>query len=555
MTKIQNRLYYGDNLKIMQAMPIACVDLIYLDPPFKSDQNYNLVYKTMTGKPVPEQAQAFCDTWEMDAEKEKLAQAMPVLMREKGVDEYYVQFWALWMKALRTTQPHLMAYLIYMVERLIWMKTLLRPTGSLYLHCDPTASHYIKVMLDGIFGHGNFRNEIIWKRSSAHNSAKRYGPVHDVVFFYTKGDKYTWNKQFQPYEDTYMEAFYTHCDDDGRRWRRSDLTGNGTRDGESGQPWRGVDVTGKGRHWAAPKFPDGVAESRGMSTQQKLDALDAAGFIHWPAKKDGIPMFKRYADTMPGVALQDIWTDVKPLHNLAKERLGYPTQKPPELLKRIILSSTKKGDVVFDPFCGCGTTIYAAQETDRQWIGCDIAILAVKLIREVLGERYRLAEGKHFTVEGIPAGFEQAELLFKHDPFQFQHWAVEKLGGFPTQKKGADQGIDGKLYFETRDGLKAMVLSVKGGKLRPTDVRDLRGVLEREDECEMAGFISLQEPSKAMQEEAARAGMYEYAGRSYPRIQMLTIRQVFEDKAEFKTPSKVGSRISTGQMPLDTLGL
>jgi DNA modification methylase len=532
-----NKLYYGDNLHIMERMPLASVDLIYLDPPFKSDQNYNLVYKTMTGKPVPEQAQAFCDTWDMDAEKEKLAQSMPVLMREKGIDDYYVEFWRLWMRALRNTQPHLLAYLVYMVQRLLHMKSLLRPTGSVYLHCDPTASHYIKVMMDGIFGHQNFRNEVIWKRTSAHSSAKRYGPVHDVMLFYTKSDKYTWHKQFGEYDQHYLDEFYTHVDPDGRRWRRSDLTGAGIRHGETGESWRGIDVTAKGRHW--------------FTAPAELEKLDAAGKIHWPTKTGGMPMLKRYIDEQKGVPIQDVWTDIKPLHNLAAERLGYPTQKPIELLKRIITASSDKGDVVFDPFCGCGTTVYAAQETGRQWIGCDVAILAIKLIREILtGDRYRLAEGKHFAVNGIPVSVEQAEELFHHDPFQFQHWAVERVGGFPMQQKVADKGIDGRIYFETRNDLKSMVLSVKGGAIRPTDIRDLRGVLEREDDAELAGFITLREPTKAMWEEASRAGVYDYQGMSYRRIQLLTVKDILEGKRQFESPTKVGTRIATGQAAL-----
>lgn len=211
-----NHLYYGDNLHIMRdRLKSESVDLIYLDPPFKSDQNYNLVYKSMTGKPVPEQAQAFCDTWDMDAEKEQLARTMPVLMREKGVDEYYVEFWNLWMKALRYTQPHLLAYLVYMVQRLLYMKTLLKPRGSIYLHCDPTASHYIKVMMDGIFGHANFRNEIVWKRTSAHSDTKRWGSVHDTILFYSKSDKFTWNPVYLAHDKNYVGKFYRFKDEHG----------------------------------------------------------------------------------------------------------------------------------------------------------------------------------------------------------------------------------------------------------------------------------------------------------------------------------------------------
>lgn len=531
-----NHLYYGDNLTRMQQMPKHCVDLIYLDPPFKSNQNYNLIYKNLTGMPVPDQAEAFCDTWEMDPQKEEIARAMPMLMREHGIADYYVEFWRLWINALRHTQPHLLAYLVYMVQRLIHMKSILRPNGSIYLHCDPTASHYIKVMMDGIFGHTNFQNEIIWKRTSAHSSAKRYGPVHDVILFYSSGSKFTWNPIFGDYDAQYVDAFYTHRDEDGRAWRRSDLTGAGIRFGETGLPWRGIDVTAKGRHWAY--------------VPSTLETMDAAGKIHWPKKAGGMPMLKRFLDEQKGVPLQDVWTDVKPIHNISAERMGYPTQKPIALLDRIIQSSTNKGDVVFDPFCGCGTTIYSAVKNDRKWIGCDIAILSIKLIREILtGEDFRLVEGHDFDVDGIPVSVEQSEELFKRDPFQFEHWLVERIGGFPTKKTG-DKGIDGRMYFETREGLKSMVLSVKGGSIRPTDVRDLRGVLEREHDTAMAGFLSLKPPSKAMIEEAAAAGQYEYAGNRYDRLQLLTVKDILEDKRDFHTPTKMGSRMATNQASL-----
>lgn len=531
-----NKLYYGDNLTIMQRMPKHCVDLIYLDPPFNSKKNYNLLYTNLTGRPVPEQVDAFCDTWEMDPEKEAVAKSMPVLMREHGVDDYYVEFWRLWMNALRKTQPHLLAYLIYMVQRLLYMKSILRPNGSIYLHCDPTASHYIKVMMDGIFGHANFQNEIIWKRTSAHSSSKRCGPIHDTILFYSRNENFTWNNQYAPYTKDYLELFFDQQDDDGRRWKRENLTGAGTRKGETGLPWRGIDITAKGRHWIRPP--------------SALDELDRKGKLHWPKKQGGMPRMKQYPEDLPGVPLQDIWTDIRPLHNLSQDRRGYPTQKPVPLLERIIKASSNEGDIVFDPFCGCGTTVYAAHQTRRQWIGCDIAILSVRLIEEVLVEKYKLSKGVHFDVDGVPVSVEQAQELFRRDPFQFQHWAIERVGGFPMHKKVADRGVDGRIYFETRNGLRAMMMSVKGGKIRPTDVRDLRGVMAREEDAEMAGFISLEQPTKAMRDEAATAGMYEYGGTAYPRMQLLTVREVLEEKREFLTPSKVGSRIATGQTAL-----
>jgi DNA modification methylase len=550
------KLWYGDNLTIMQSMKKHSVDLIYLDPPFNSKQNYNLLYKSMTGKPVPEQVEAFCDTWEMDAQKEAIARSMPLLMREHGVDDYYVDFWRLWMQALRTTQPHLLAYLIFMVQRLLHMKSILRPTGSIYLHCDPTASHYIKVMMDGIFGHENFRSEIIWKRTGAHGGATRWGDIHDVILFYSASSKYKWNRVLQAHDNDYVDTKYRFLDERGR-YRLVVLTGPGTRSGASGQPWRGYDPTSADRHWAVPKRAiqalrdDGVDIPEGLHDQ--LELLYANGFIRFPEKGRGggagVPEFKLHLER--GQPIQDLILDIPPLNSQAKERLGYPTQKPVALLDRIILASSDPGDVVFDPFCGCGTTIYSAEKNGRQWVGCDIAILSIKLVREVLAEKYRLVEGIHFEVDGIPTSVEGAVELFRQDPSTFQNWFVERVGGFPMTRKSSDRGIDGRIYFETRGGLREMMIQVKGGKtVRPTDVRDLRGVLEREPNAEMAGFLSLTPPSKAMKDEAAEAGVYEYAGVRYPRIQFLTAEEVLVDKREFHMPTRVNTKISTGQQSL-----
>lgn len=547
-----NELWYGDNLTIMQGMKLKSVDLIYLDPPFNSKQNYNLLYKTMTGKPVPEQVEAFCDTWEMDAQKEAIARSMPVLMREHGVDDYYVDFWRLWMQALRKTQPHLLAYLIFMVQRLLYMKSILRPAGSIYLHCDPTASHYIKVMMDGIFGHNNFRNEIIWKRTTAHGGSKKYAPVHDVILFYSASDKFTWNVPRTGYDEEYLNKYYKYDDGDSNLYWRADITGAGIRTGDSGKPWRGRDPSAINRHWALPQkvMADlvGPLVAKQMTAQEKLDVLDAASRIYWP-KGGGMPQYKRYRSELLGKSVGDIWDDIARINPVGSERLGYPTQKPRALLDRIIQASTNKGDVVFDPFCGCGTTIYSAVKNERKWIGCDIAILAIRLIRETLkSDRYRLVEGHDFEVDGIPTSVDSAQELFNKDPSTFQTWFVERVGGFPMTQKSADRGIDGRIYFETRDGLREMMLQVKGGKhVRPTDVRDLRGVLAREETAEMTGFLSITPPTKAMRDEAAQAGTYSYGGVDYPRMQFLTTKDVLEDKRDFHMPTRVNTKISTGQ--------
>jgi DNA modification methylase len=535
-----NQLYYGDNLTIMQQeMGKHSVDLIYLDPPFNSQQNYNLLYRTMTGKPVPEQVEAFCDTWEMDAQKEAIARSMPVLMREHGVDDYYVDFWRLWMQALRTTQPHLLAYLIFMVQRLLHMKSILRPTGSIYLHCDPTASHYIKVMMDGIFGHDNFRAEIIWQRTNARGTTGRWPRLHDVILHYSAGPKF----KFFPTKVKADAKKLPHTlvtGPDGNKYQSYELTAPGmTKDGESGRPWRGFDPVSFRRHWA--------------NNHRTMDAWDEAGLIHWPGR-NGFPRRRAAEPFDPEqrqVTVGDVWTDIDRINQSAKERLGYPTQKPIALLDRIICASSERGDVVFDPFCGCGTTIYSALKNERTWIGCDIAILSIKLIRDVLSEKYRLVEGVHFKVDGIPTSVEGAQQLFDKDPYTFQNWFVERVGGFPMKRKSADGGIDGRVYFETRDGLREMVLQVKGGKtVRPTDVRDLCHVLEREENAEMAGFLSMVPASKAMRDEASRVGTYEYQGTEYPRVQFLTVADVLVDKREFHMPTKVNTKISTGQRSL-----
>ncbi|HEY0623651.1 DNA methyltransferase [Sphingomonas sp.] len=550
--KKKNTLFYGDNLTIMQReIGMHAVDLIYLDPPFNSNQSYNLLYRTMTGQPVPEQAEAFFDTWHLDAEKREIARHMPELMRQHGVDPFYAKFWDLWMGALQNTQPKLLAYLIYMVQRLLYMKSILKPTGSIYLHCDPTASHYIKIMMDGIFGHDNFRNEIIWKRTGAHGRAKRWGPIHDVILFYSAGKNYKWNRVYQPYQNDYLETAYSQKDARGQ-YQPITLDGPGTRTGSSGDPWKGVNPTDKGRHWELPPDralpswfvrPNRFAE---MSVQERLDVLDDQGLIYWP-KRGSVPRFKRYASVAEGNPIQDIITDIGPLSSHSNERMGYPTQKPIELLKRIILASTNEGDVVFDPFCGCGTAIYAAHELRRKWVGCDIAILAVKIVREVLEGEYKLAEGSDFEVRGIPVSLAQAQELSNRDKFQFQHWFVERVGGFPTQKRSADKGVDGRLYFDRGGALEELIISVKGGAIKPADVRELRGTMEREG-APMAALLCLHEPTPAMRAEAEAAGLYEAFGTKYPRLQILSASDVLERKVELKTPSKVRTRLTSGQM-------
>lgn len=516
-----NRLYYGDNLTIMKNIPPSSVDLIYLDPPFNSQRNYNLIYKQLTGQPVPEQEEAFCDAWEMDPEKEDMLRRMPIVFEEYGVDDDLVKFWQAWIRALRNTQPRLLAYLVYMTYRLFEMRRILKSTGTLYLHCDPHASHYIKVFMDGIFGHQNFRNEIIWRRTNAKGLASvRLPSNHDVILRYTKSDKFTWNPQYRAHDPSYVKKFYRYTEPDtARRYTLADLT-NPNRD----RPNLTYEFLGVTRVWRWTKGRMQTAYDKGLIFQSKPGA---------------IPRLKRYLDEQEGNPIDDVWTDIRPVQSQAKERLGYPTQKPLALLQRVIATSTNKGNIVFDPFCGCGTAVYAAHLLNRKWIGCDIAILSIRMVRDILLKRYGLEEDKDYIVSGVPRSVEAAHELFDHDPRQFQHWAVELAGGFASAKFSGDRGIDGRIHFETNEGLKNMVVSVKGGgKPMPAWVRELGGVVRREEDTELGGLICLETPTKGMLGEVASGGIYSYQGRDYHRLQIRTIQDLLEDKW-FDTPSTV----------------
>jgi len=397
-------VYCGDCLDQLRRLPEHCVDLIYIDPPFNSNRNYEVF-------------------WGETKEK----------------------------RAFEDRHASTQAYIEFMRPRCTELARVLKTTGSFYYHCDSHASHYVKVMLDQIFSENAFQNEIVWKRTFAHSSAKRYGPVHDVIFFYTASEDYTWNKQYQPYDQEYLDTFFDHTDEDGRKWMRMDLTGDGIRHGESGEPWRGIDVTAKGRHWAIPLE---AVEQYGLrsdaTSQEKLEALDASGAIHWPKKSDGVPRLKRYADKSLGIPLQSVWNDIRPLHNLSSERLGYPTQKPLPLLERIIRSSSNANDVVLDAFCGCGTALVAAQKLSRQWIGIDMSPTACRVMAKRLHDVCKLREddklwriGRGFVVRDLPW---TEDKLRRIPPFEFENWAVIALGGVANRAKVGDMGLDGKIF-------------------------------------------------------------------------------------------------------------
>lgn len=488
-----NRLYYGDCLTVMQEMPDASVDLIYLDPPFSSQRNYNAIYKDETGRELPDQVEAFCDMWELDAERERVIRHMPILVREAGIDDATAQFWQLWMNALRGTQPRLLAYLSYMVERLLVMKRLIKPTGSIYLHCDPTASHYLKVMMDGIFGHGNFRNEIVWNYSGWNAKlGGKFNSRHDILLFYSNATK-------------------------------------GMRFNSYAEPWK--------------------SEAEYVRTRKQKIHTDEEGRRYVTSDRGGGKRIRRYLDEAMayGKPVSDVWLLDK-LNNSAKEHMGYATQKPLALLDRIIKASSNPGDLVMDPFCGCATTIEAAHKLGRRWVGVDIAIHAIKRVAAIrLRDRLKLKLGEDYEIRGMPRNVEGAQDLWTRDKYHFQKWAVEQINGFVTSKRTADGGIDGRLYFDMpgERALQSMVLEVKGGKnVTIADVRGLRGVLERE-EAQMAGLIVMHPPgdvkARNFRREMAAMGDLDIPGHAqpYPRMQMLTVEQIFAGE-QFATPGTRG---------------
>ena len=378
-------MWTGDNLDIMRGMNTESVDLIYLDPPFNSNKNYSA--------PIGSEAAgaAFKDTWTLS----DVDEAWHGEIAEKEPPVY-----AIIDAAGLSHGKGMKSYLIMMAVRLLEIRRLLRPTGSLYLHCDPTASHYLKMLLDTIFGRANFRNEIVWKRTSSHNRAKRWGPIHDMLLFYSASPSFIWNRILQPLEDSYVGRHYRHLDDNGR-YALSDLTGPGPRDGDTGQSWKGVDPTKQGRHWELPPdralpewfvFPSGYAS---LSARERLEVLDEQGLIEWPKKAQGTPRFKRYLGPHSGAPITDVILDITPLSGQAKEKVGYPTQKPLALLDRIIKASSNPGDMVLDPFAGCATACVAAERLKRQWAGIDLSPVAASLVVSRLQEEGSLLFPMH----------------------------------------------------------------------------------------------------------------------------------------------------------------
>jgi site-specific DNA-methyltransferase (adenine-specific) len=495
------------------------IDLVYLDPPFNSNANYNVIFAPPKGLRTRQdeqhaQIEAFEDTWHWN---DKAEDAFDQVARSGRIKAFDL------LNAMRAFlgENDMMAYLAMMAVRLIELHRVLKPTGSLYLHCDPTASHYLKLLLDGVFGPQFYRNEIIWKRTSAHaNSTRNLASIHDIVFVYGKSSKTTYNPSFTPYSDAYVEQHFVHVDSGGRRFRRSDLRNPGLR------PNLKYDYTASNGVTYKP-HPNGWAVSR-----ETMERLDREGRLFFPHKQDGRLRKKIYLDESPGVPTTDIWDDLPPIHATAAERLGYPTQKPLALLERIIAASSNEGDVVLDPFCGCGTAVHAAQRLGRRWIGIDVTHLAISLIERRMEAAF---PGIKFTVEGTPQDLASAQDLARRDKYQFQWWACSMVDAMPFggKKKGADGGIDGIIYFKP-DGRRTerAIVSVKGGEnVGVQMIRDLHSTMERE-RAPIGIFITRALPSGPMEREAAAVGRFhaDATGRSYPRLQILTLAELFQGK-------------------------
>ncbi len=518
LAAMTNRLYYGDNLDWLsneKAFPDASADLVYLDPPFNSNATYSQLFKSPDGKTADSQIEAFEDTWNWGVSAEAAYDRVI-----KGHNTDVAQL----LSAMRSFlhDNALMAYLAMMAARLVELHRVLKPTGSLYLHCDPTASHYLKLLLDGVFGPTGFKTEISWRRQSAHNDAaqgrKQYGNVRDIIFFYTKSESWTWNWQFTAYDESYVKSFYRHTEEGtGRKYRLGDITAPGGANPQKRNPH--YEFLGVTRYWRYSK--------------ERMQELYEAGRIiqTGPGR---VPQYKRYLDEMPGVALQNDWDDVLPLHGSDAERLGYPTQKPLALLERIIAASSNPGDVVLDPFCGCGTAVHAAEKLGRRWIGIDITHLSIALIEKRMMDAF---PGIAFEVEGRPKDLDSAMQLALRDKHEFQKWAVTHIGGQPWKggKKGPDGGIDGLIFFNGFDGDKAThekaIISVKGGlNKNVNDVASLVETIGRE-KAALGILLAAALPTKQMEARAAAAGFYDPGtGTPVPRIQIITLAELFAGK-------------------------
>ncbi|MYA50738.1 MAG: site-specific DNA-methyltransferase [Chloroflexi bacterium] len=513
MADWKNKLYFGDNLDILRVeVPDESVDLIYLDPPFNSNATYNVLFREASGEGSAAQIQAFDDTWHWDIESERAYREVVTDGPRKLADL---------LQAMRSFlgQNDMMAYLTMMAQRMVELHRVLKPTGSIYLHCDPTASHYLKLLMDAVFGVKNFRNEITWKRTISHNDAKRnFSSLSDCIFFYSKEDAYVFRPQYTPYSEEHIATIYKYIDEDGRRYSTSNIRSPHPR------PNLTYDYKGYKPH------PNGWTISF-----EKMQQLDEQGRLYFPKSKNGRIRLKLYLDEMQGIPLGNQWDDIPVIGSHAKERLGYPTQKPEALLERIILASSNEGDVVLDPFCGCGTAVAVAERLGRRWIGIDVTHLAISLMKSRLRDTFgtQLSE---YDVVGVPQDTASARALAEesqHDGrYQFEYWVLGLVDARPgnDRRRGADAGVDGYInFFDDESGkAKTVLVQVKSGHVRRDVIATLKGDMERE-QAEMGLLVTLERPSGPMMQEAAAAGFYvpeHFPDRQFPRVQIATIEEL-----------------------------
>ena len=506
-----NALFHGDNLDVLREyIEDSSVDLIYLDPPFQSGRDHNLPFKRADGTPPTAQIKAFTDTWTWDhAAKDAFDEVVATGSRVGLVLEVVDRV---------VGKSAMLSYMSMMALRLIELHRVLKPTGSLYLHCDPTASHYLKVVLDAVFGSENFINEIIWRRSRAHNDRKirKFGAIHETLLYYGKSAERTFVPQYAERDKDAPKTHDLYRHTDGKLYRKD----NCNAPGERGPRY---EWNGHVRNW---RF-----------SPEERDRLIREGKIVY--SKNGMPRVLRPVDPTRGSPLQDLWTDIDPPNSGSHESrsIGYPTQKPVELLERIVTASTNEGDVVLDPFCGCGTTIHAAHNLKRRWIGIDIAKQAIDIIRERFDRHFGEIARQTYTLVREPQDMDGAVALAEDDRYQFERWAVRLAGGEAGEKrKGADGGVDSVLTFQEAVGapVRKIIVSVKSGHVGVRDVRDLRGTIERE-KAAIGVLITLHSPTAPMRREAATTGFFQTTlsntPEHFPKIQIITIDELFEGVA------------------------
>jgi len=503
-----NTLYYGDNLIVLREhIADESVDLIYLDPPFNSKRDYNVLFKTPKGHSSEAQVTAFEDSWTWGEQAE---QEYAEILRQPNTD--VAEMIAAMRKFLN--ESDMMAYLVMMSNRLLELHRVLKPTGSLYLHCDPTASHYLKIVMDAIFGPENLLNEIIWQRTAVKGDVRRkFGAVHDTILAYTKTQDYKYNIVYAEMDNEYHERF-RFDDGDGRGSYQSAPL-------DSPNPRPNLTYEFKGY----PPPPKGWRVSRGV-----MEELDKDNRLIFPPDPKGRIRRKVYLSDQGGPKISDVWIDITPLQGSSSERLGFPTQKPQALLERIIQASSNAGDVVLDPFCGCGTAVHAAQKLGRKWIGIDITHLAIALIEKRLKDAFvDSTPPLEFGVHGAPKDLGGARDLAARDKYEFQYWACSLVNAQPYQgkKKGADTGIDGLIFFQDDKGAaKKVIVSVKGGEnVGVSMLKDLIATVQRED-AHIGLFVTLANPTEPMKKESVSAGFYDSQFGAFPKIQILTIEDL-----------------------------